>query len=104
MADKGHGIDPGNIKRIFDPFYTTKGPGEGTGMGLAMVYGIVADHGGAVLVESVVGQGTEFQTYLPRTPAEEHLLPGARAVEAPTGNPCWSLTTSTRSAASASDA
>ncbi|MBX3180177.1 MAG: response regulator [Candidatus Hydrogenedentes bacterium] len=83
VADKGHGIDPGNIKRIFDPFYTTKGPGEGTGMGLAMVYGIVADHGGAVLVESVVGQGTEFQTYLPRTPAEEHPLPGARAVEAP---------------------
>ena len=66
VSDKGHGIDPGNLKRIFDPFFTTKGPGEGTGMGLAMVYGIVADHGGAVLVESVLGQGTEFHTYLPR--------------------------------------
>jgi len=71
VSDKGHGIEPGNIKRIFDPFFTTKGPGEGTGMGLAMVYGIVADHGGAVLVESVVGQGTEFHTYLPRSEAAQ---------------------------------
>ena len=67
VSDKGHGIETSNIKRIFDPFYTTKGPGEGTGMGLAMVYGIVADHGGAILVESAVGQGTEITTYLPRT-------------------------------------
>jgi PAS domain S-box-containing protein len=66
VADRGRGIEPVHLRRIFDPFYTTKGPGEGTGMGLAMVYGIVADHGGAVFVESVLGQGTEFHTYLPR--------------------------------------
>lgn len=66
VSDKGKGIEPVHMRRIFDPFYTTKGPGEGTGMGLAMVYGIVADHGGAVFVDSVLGQGTEFHTYLPR--------------------------------------
>lgn len=66
VADRGRGIEPVHMRRIFDPFYTTKGPGEGTGMGLAMVYGIVADHGGAVFVESVLGQGTEFHTYLPK--------------------------------------
>jgi len=66
VSDRGHGMAPGVVRRVFDPFYTTKGPGEGAGMGLAMVYGIVADHGGAVSVESVLGQGTEFSTYLPR--------------------------------------
>jgi len=69
VADKGRGIAPVHMRRIFDPFFTTKGPGEGTGMGLAMVYGIIADHGGAVFVESAVGQGTEFHTYLPRIEA-----------------------------------
>lgn len=83
VSDKGHGIEPSNIKRIFDPFYTTKGPGEGTGMGLAMVYGIVADHGGAVLVESAIGQGTEFHTYLPRveSPANAESIPVENQVQ-----------------------
>lgn len=81
VADRGRGIEPAHMRRIFDPFYTTKGPGEGTGMGLAMVYGIVADHGGAVFVESILGQGTEFHTYLPKiaTTAEEE----AAIVEGP---------------------
>ena len=83
VADKGRGIDPVHMRRIFDPFFTTKGPGEGTGMGLAMVYGIVADHGGAVFVESVLGQGTEFHTYLPRiaaTPGEKVALEDSPAL------------------------
>ncbi len=71
VADKGRGIEPVHMRRIFDPFYTTKGPGEGTGMGLAMVYGIVADHGGAVFVDSILGHGTEFHTYLPRIATTE---------------------------------
>ncbi len=72
VSDRGHGMTPSVARRIFDPFFTTKGPGEGAGMGLAMVYGIVADHGGAVLVDSVLGQGTVFSTYLPRVDAVAH--------------------------------
>lgn len=66
VADTGHGMAPQVVTRIFDPFYTTKGPGEGTGMGLAVVHGIVSSHGGAVLVESKSGAGSTFHTYLPR--------------------------------------
>ena len=65
VSDTGHGIDPAVMERIFDPYFTTKKPGEGTGMGLAMVQGIVKSHGGAVTVYSEVGQGTTFQVFLP---------------------------------------
>ncbi len=66
VSDTGHGMEPGVMNRIFDPFFTTKGPGEGTGMGLAVVHGIVSNHGGVILVESVVNKGSVFHTFLPR--------------------------------------
>ncbi|MEE9146223.1 MAG: response regulator [Candidatus Tectomicrobia bacterium] len=65
VRDTGHGMAPDVLERIFDPFYTTKGVGEGTGMGLAMVHGIVVSHQGAITVESRVGTGTTFEMYLP---------------------------------------
>lgn len=65
VADTGKGIPEPVLGKIFDPFFTTKAPGKGTGMGLSMVHGIVAATGGAISVESRVGQGCCFKVYLP---------------------------------------
>jgi PAS domain S-box-containing protein len=65
ISDTGHGIRKEDIKRIYDPFFTTKGIGRGTGLGLAVSYGIVQEHGGAIFVDSTPGQGTTFQVALP---------------------------------------
>ncbi len=65
VSDTGGGIDPEVRPHVFEPFFTTKGRGKGTGMGLAMVYGIVRNHGGWVEVESESGCGAEFRVYLP---------------------------------------
>ena len=65
VADTGHGIRREDIKRIYDPFFTTKGMGRGTGLGLSVSYGIVQEHGGAIFVDSVPGKGPTFQVTLP---------------------------------------
>ena len=66
MRDTGHGIAPEIRQRIFDPFFTTKERHEGTGMGLAMVHGIITSHNGAIAVEGGPGEGAAFTIYLPR--------------------------------------
>jgi PAS domain S-box-containing protein len=71
VRDTGMGIDPAIMNRIFDPFFTTKAQGEGTGLGLSVVYGIVKSHGGSIAIESEVGRGSTFHVYLPRTPELE---------------------------------
>ena len=65
VRDNGCGISPENLKRIFDPFFTTRDAGKGTGLGLAVVHGIVQNHQGAILVESELGKGAVFHVLLP---------------------------------------
>jgi PAS domain S-box-containing protein len=66
VRDNGHGMDEMTIERIFDPFFSTKGHSEGTGLGLSVIHGIVSNHGGAITVESKPEQGSQFKVYLPR--------------------------------------
>lgn len=66
VRDNGHGMDAKTIDRIFDPFFSTKGQSEGTGLGLSVIHGIVSNHGGAITVESELGEGSQFKVYLPR--------------------------------------
>jgi two-component system, NtrC family, sensor kinase len=65
VSDTGIGIAPENVAKIYDPFYTTKGVGQGTGLGLAVSYGIVQEHAGRISVESTPGHGTTFRITLP---------------------------------------
>ena len=71
VQDTGVGIAPELLDKIFDPFFTTKPVGQGTGLGLATVLGIVESHGGFVTVESEVGRGSTFSVYLPGLPQEK---------------------------------
>ena len=68
IADTGCGIAEQDLKRIFDPFFTSKGVGKGTGLGLSVSHGIVVAHGGAIEVESTVGEGSTFHIFLPMEP------------------------------------
>lgn len=84
VADTGDGMDSATLKRIFDPYFTTKEPGKGSGLGLAVVQGIVKDHEGGITVSSEIGKGTTFHVYLPRIEAELTVAEEA-SVPVPTG-------------------
>jgi len=86
VRDSGQGVPAAIRDRIFEPFFTTKEAGRGTGMGLAMVYGIVANHGGLVTLESAEGQGAAFSLWLPAhraLPEATRPLPPAAAPAGP---------------------
>jgi two-component system NtrC family sensor kinase len=68
IVDTGCGIPEENLRRIFDPFFTSKDVGKGTGLGLSVSHGIVEAHGGLIEVESKVGEGSTFRVFLPLTP------------------------------------
>jgi signal transduction histidine kinase len=65
VEDTGSGIPPEDMPKIFEPFFTTKEVGKGTGLGLAVCYGIISEHGGRLSVRSNVGKGTTFSIFLP---------------------------------------
>ena len=85
VADSGTGMSPEVQEHLFEPFYTTKAPGTGTGLGLAQVHGIVAQHGGHIQVDSRPGKGTTFALYFPALPDRQPQSPAQPAVTAHSG-------------------
>jgi two-component system, cell cycle sensor histidine kinase and response regulator CckA len=83
VADTGVGIPHGNLERIFEPFFSTKEVGSGTGLGLSTVYGIVKQTGGFIFVNSGPGEGTRFEIHLPRHEAEDSSLAARTEITEP---------------------
>jgi len=88
IQDKGPGMDQEIVERIFDPYFTTKEPGEGTGLGLAVAHGIAVSHGGTILVESQPGSGSSFEVLLPcrQTERAKPDIKGGQNLPRGTGN------------------
>lgn len=85
ITDTGSGIAPDIMEKVFDPFFTTKAVGEGTGLGLSMVYGFIKQSGGHVKIYSEEGHGTTVRVYLPRTRKEEDIPQAHSATDTPKG-------------------
>ncbi|MDZ7685569.1 MAG: ATP-binding protein [Gammaproteobacteria bacterium] len=81
VCDTGVGMEPELLERVFDPFFTTKNEGDGTGLGLSVVHGIVVEHGGYITMESREGIGTTVQVHLPVTAEDNQQLPSPPEIE-----------------------
>jgi nitrogen-specific signal transduction histidine kinase/ActR/RegA family two-component response regulator len=93
VEDTGCGIAPEDMKRIYEPFFTTKAKGQGTGLGLAMVYAIIKNHGGFIECSSIVDRGTAFSLFFPAAKSMRRTL--GQPVQQTTGSEDWRMGTET---------